>query len=148
MRLKVWEPFRGFKPFYSDVDRLINEFGRGFHSGEATDEASWSPKVDIYETENTYVLNAELPGLKKKEIKIDLNDNTLTLNGEKKFEEKVDKENYVRVERSYGSFTRSFVLSDNVNAENITASYKDGVLKVTLPKKEEAKPKEIKVEIN
>jgi len=124
MRLKVWEPFRGFKPFYNDVDRLINEFGRGFHSGEATDEASWSPKVDIYETENSYVLNAELPGLKKEEIKIDLNDNTLTLNGEKKFEEKVEKENYVRVERSYGSFTRSFVLSDNVNAENITASYK------------------------
>ena len=148
MRLKVWETFRGFKPFYSDVDRLINEFGRGLHPGEATDEASWSPKVDIYETENSYVLNAELPGLKKKEIKIDLNDNTLTLNGEKKFEDKVEKENYVRVERSYGSFTRSFVLSDNVNAENITASYKDGVLKVTLPKKEEAKPKEIKVEIN
>ena len=92
MRLKVWEPFRGFKPFYSDVDRLINEFGRGLHPGEATDEASWSPKVDIYETENIYVLNAELPGLKKKEIKIDLNDNTLTLNGEKKFEEKVEKE--------------------------------------------------------
>ncbi len=80
-------------------------------------------------------MNAELPGLKKKEIKIDLNDNTLTLNGEKKFEEKVEKENYVRVERSYGSFTRSFVLSDNVNAENITASYKDGVLKGDSPKK-------------
>jgi len=148
MRLKVWEPFRGFKPFYRDVDRLINEFGGGLHSAEGLDEATWSPKVDIYETKESYVLNAELPGLKKEEIQIDLNDNTLTLKGEKKFEEKVEKENYVRVERSYGSFARNFVLSDNVNPENITASYKDGVLEVTLPKKEEAKPKEIKVEIN
>jgi len=148
MRLKVWEPFREFRPFYKDVDRLANEFGLSAQSAERTDDASMSPKVDIYETENSYVLNAELPGLKKEDIKIDLNDNTLTLKGEKKFEEKVEKENYVRVERSYGNFTRSFVLSDNVNADNITASYKDGVLEVTLPKKEEAKPKEIKVEIN
>jgi len=148
MRLKVWEPFREFRPFYKDVDRLANEFGLSAQSAERTDDASMSTKVDIYETENSYVLNAELPGLKKEDIKIDLNDNTLTLKGEKKFEEKVEKENYVRVERSYGNFTRSFVLSDNVNADNITASYKDGVLEVTLPKKEEAKPKEIKVEIN
>jgi len=148
MRLKVWEPFREFRPFYRNVDRLANEYGFSAQSAERPNEATLSPKVDIYETENSYVLNAELPGLKKEDIKIDLNDNTLTLKGEKKFEEKVEKENYVRVECSYGSFTRSFVLSDNVNAENITASYNDGVLKVTLPKKEEAKPKEIKVEIN
>ena len=148
MRLKVWEPYRRFKPFYSDVDRLINEFGCGRRQTEELNEAAWSPRVDIYETENSYVLNAELPGLKKEEIQIDLNNNTLTLKGEKKFEEKVEKENYVRVERSYGSFTRSFALSDNANPESITANYKDGVLEVTLPKKEEAKPKEIKVEIN
>ncbi|MCK5391984.1 MAG: Hsp20/alpha crystallin family protein [Deltaproteobacteria bacterium] len=148
MRLKVWEPFREFKPFYRDVDRLINEFGRGHQLTEGPEKETWSPKVDIYETEGSYVLNAELPGLKKEEIKIDLNDNTLTLKGERKFEEKVEKENYVRIESSYGSFARSFVLSDKVNGENITANYKDGVLEVTLPKKEEAKPKEIKVEIN
>ncbi len=147
MRLKVWEPFREFKPFYRNVDRLNNEFGKGYY-GEATGEETWSPKVDIYETDGSFVLNAELPGLKKEEIKIDLNDNTLTLKGEKKFEEKVEKESYVRVESSYGSFARSFTLSDNVNTENITANYKDGVLEVTLPKKEEVKPKEIKVEIN
>lgn len=146
MRLKVWEPLRGFKPFYRDVDRLINEFG--FEPQEAIEQATWSPKVDVYETEESYVLKAELPGLKKEEIQIDLNDNTLTLKGEKKFDEKVEKENYVRVESSYGAFVRSFTLSDNVNAENISANYKDGILEVTLPKKEEAKPKEIKVEIN
>ncbi len=120
MRLKVWEPLRGFKPFYRDADRLINEFG--FEPQEAIEQATWSPKVDIYETEGSYVLNAELPGLKKEEIQIDLNDNTLTLKGEKKFDEKVEKENYVRIESSYGAFVRSFTLSENVNAENITAN--------------------------
>jgi HSP20 family protein len=148
MRLKVWEPQRRFRPFYRDTDKFFNEFGWGQEQTEGLDEASWAPKVDIYETKDNYVLNAELPGLKKEDISIDLNDNTLTLKGERKFEEKVEKDNYVRVERSYGSFTRSFVLSDNVNAESVTANYKDGMLEVTLPKKEEAKPKEIKVEIN
>lgn len=148
MRLKVWEPRRRFRPFYRDVDNFFNEFGWGPEQSEELDEATWSPKVDIYETKESYVINAELPGLNKEDISIDLNDNTLTLKGERKFEEKVEKDNYVRVERSYGSFARSFVLSDNVNPEGVTANYKDGVLVVTLPKKEEAKPKEIKVEIN
>lgn len=148
MRLKVWEPHRRFRPLYNNVDRFFNEFGWGLQPAEELNEGSWTPNVDIYETEQSYVLNAELPGLSKEEINIDVNDNTLTLKGEKKFEEKVEKENYVRVERSYGSFSRSFTLSDDVNAEAITASYNQGVLELTLPKKEEAKPKEIKVEIN
>ena len=148
MRLKVWEPHRGFRPFHRDFGRFVNEFGWGPEQTEELNEANWSPKVDIYETQENYVLNAELPGLKKEDISIDLNDNTLTLKGERKFEEKVEKDNYVRVERSYGTFARSFVLSDNVNPEGIKANYKEGVLEVTLPKKEEAKPKEIKVEIN
>ncbi len=148
MRLKVWEPHRGFRPFHNNVDRFINEFGWGLQPAEGLDDATWTPKVDIYETENSYVLNAELPGLTKEEINIDVNDNTLTLKGEKKFEEKVQKDSYVRVERSYGNFARSFVLSDDVDTEGITANYKEGVLELTLPKKEEAKPKEIKVEIN
>ncbi len=149
MRLKVWEPRRGFRPFYNNVDRFINEFGYwGLQTAEGTDDITWTPKVDIYETDKAYVLNAELPGLTKDQIDIDVNDNTLTLKGEKKFEEKVEKDNYVRVERSYGNFSRSFVLSDDVDTEGITANYKEGVLEVTLPKKEEAQAKEIKVEIN
>lgn len=148
MRLKVWEPHRGFRPFQRNIGRFFNEFDYGLQSAEGLDEATWTPKVDIYETENSYVLNAELPGLTKEEINIDVNDNTLTLKGEKKFEEKVEKDNYVRVERNYGNFARSFVLSDDVNPERISASYKEGVLELTLPKKEEAKPKEIKVQIN
>lgn len=148
MRLKVWEPRRGFRPFSRDFDRFFTDFGWGLQPAEELDDAAWAPKVDIYETENAYVLNAELPGLTKDQIDIDINDNTLTLKGEKKFEEKVEKDNYVRIERSYGNFSRSFALSDDVNPEGITANYKEGVLEVTLPKKEEAKPKEIKVEIN
>ncbi len=148
MRLKVWEPRRGFRPFYNNVDRFINEFGWGLQPAEELGDATWTPKVDIYETENAYVLNAELAGLTKDQIDIDINDGTLTIKGEKKFEEKVEKDNYVRVERSYGNFSRSFVLSDDVAPEGITANYKEGVLEVTLPKKEEAQSKEIKVEIN
>jgi len=148
MRLKVWEPHRSFRPFQRNVGRFFNEFDWGHQDAEGLDDTTWTPKVDIYETDNSYVLNAELPGLTKEEINIDVNDNTLTLKGEKKFEEKVEKDNYVRVERHYGSFSRSFVLSEDVNPEAIKASYKEGVLELTLPKKEEAKPKEIKVEIN
>ncbi len=148
MRLKVWEPHRRFRPFYNNIDRFVNEFGWGLQPAEGLDDATWTPKVDIYETDSSYVLNAELPGLTKEDISIDINDSTLTLKGERKFEEKVEKDNYVRVERSYGSFSRSFVLSDDVAPDGITANYKEGVLEVTLPKKEEAKPKDIKVEIN
>lgn len=145
MRLKVWEPNRGFRPIHRDFERF---FGWDPEQTEELNEANWSPKVDIYETQDNYVINAELPGLTKDQINIDVNDNTLTIKGEKKFEEKVEKDNYVRVERSYGTFSRSFVLSDNVNTEGITANYKEGILELTLPKKEEAKPKEIKVQIN
>ena len=137
MRLRVWEPFRRVAPFYADFDKLANEA-----------EGTWHPSVDISENENAFVLKAELPGVNREDINIDINHKTLTLKGEKKFEEKTEKENYVRVERSYGSFSRTFALSDKVDTENVKASYKDGVLEVTLPKKEEAKPREIKVEVN
>ena len=144
MRVKVFEPFRSFKPFYGDFDRWFNEVAKG----SETKDAVWNPNVDVYETDNSYVLKADLPGINKEDINLDINNNTLTLKGEKKFEEKVEKDKYLRIERRYGSFSRSFTLSDKVDKENISANYKDGVLEVTLPKKEEAKPKEIKVEVN
>ncbi|HEX3037252.1 MAG TPA: Hsp20/alpha crystallin family protein, partial [Thermodesulfobacteriota bacterium] len=106
---------------------------------------SWVPAADIYETESGYVVKADFPGVKKENIQIDVHDGTLTLKAEKKFEEKESKDNYLRVERAYGSFVRSFRLPKNVDAEKIEAEYKDGVLEVTLPKKEEAKPKKIQV---
>lgn len=144
MRVKVFEPFRSFKPFYGDFDNWFNSVAKGSES----EGAAWNPSVDVYETENSYVLKADLPGIKKEDINLDVNNNTLTIKGDKKFEEKVEKDNYLRIERRYGSFSRSFTLSEKVDKENISANYKDGVLEVTLPKKEEAKPKEIKVEVN
>jgi len=145
MRLRVWEPFRHAAPFYADFDRWAEEAAKTLTQ---TAEGTWHPKVDVSENENAYVLKAELPGVNKEDIKIDINNNALTLKGEKKFEEKTEKENHVRVERSYGSFSRTFALSDKVDTENVKASYKDGVLEITLPKKEEAKPREVKVEVN
>ena len=144
MRIKVWEPFRTVRPFYGDFDKWFDHVS---NSG-SPEAGTWHPAVDVYETEDSYVLKADLPGVSKEDIKIDVNNNALTIKGEKKFEEKTEKENYMRVERSYGSFTRTFTLSEKVDSGNIKAAYKDGVLEVTLPKKEEAKPKEIKVEIN
>jgi len=148
MRVKVWEPFRSFRPFYGDFDKWFDEAANANSAAAVPASGTWHPAVDVYETEGAYVLKAELPGVGKEDIKIDVNNNTLTIKGEKKFEEKTEKENYMRVERSYGSFTRTFALSDKVDSGNIKAAFKDGVLEITLPKKEEAKPKEIKVEIN
>ena len=142
MRIKVREPFRSFRPFYGDFDKWFDQVANSPAAG------TWQPAVDVYETEDSYVLKADLPGVNKEDIKIDVNNNALTIKGEKKLEEKTEKDNYMRVERSYGSFTRTFTLSDKVDSGNIKAAYKDGVLELTLPKKEEAKPKEIKVEIN
>lgn len=148
MRIKVWEPFRSFRPSYGEFDRWFDEVANAYSAVKAPANGTWNPSVDVYETEDSYVLKAELPGVNKEDIKIDINNNTLTLKGEKKLEQKTEKDNYVRIERRYGSFMRTFALSDKVDSGNIKAGYKDGVLEITLPKKEEAKPKEIKVEVN
>jgi HSP20 family protein len=148
MRIKVWEPFRSFRPVYGEFDKWFDEIANAYSPVSAATDGTWHPNVDVYETEGSYVLKAELPGVNKEDIKIDISNKTLTLKGEKKFEEKTEKDKYVRIERSYGSFTRTFALSDKVDTENIKAAYRDGVLEITLPKKEEAKPKEIKVEVN
>ncbi len=148
--LSVWEPHRGFSTFSDRFNKMFAETARALstHGLEDLEKGSWAPSVDIYETEDSYKLSADLPGINRDDIQIDIKDNTLTIKGEKKFEDKVSKDNYVRVEREYGTFTRSFALSENVDPENIKANYKDGVLEVTLPKKEEAKPKQIKVTVN
>jgi HSP20 family protein len=107
----------------------------------------WTPAVDIAEKENEYEVNVELPGVSKDDVKITVESNVLTIRGEKKQEEKTTKNGYRRIERSYGSFQRSFRLPDTINAGKIDAVYKDGVLTVTLPKAEEAKPKQIEVKV-
>lgn len=148
--LRVLDPWKDFGSLQERINRIFDDTIRTLYPTdcEELEKGTWAPAVDIYETNDSFVVSADLPGLNKDEIQIDLKDNTLTLKGEKKFEEKVSKDNYIRVERSYGSFVRSFTLPQNVDPEKIKAKYKEGVLEVTIPKKEETKPKQIKVELS
>ena len=107
----------------------------------------WAPAVDIYETEQNLIVKADLPDIKPEELDIRVENNILTIRGQRQFEKKVNESNYLRVERSYGSFSRSFSLANTVNTEAIQAEYKNGVLTLTVPKREEAKPKQIKVRV-
>jgi HSP20 family protein len=126
MSLIKWDPFRGFNTAMSTT--------------------SWNPSVDIFETDNDVVVKAELPGMDPKSIDVRLENNVLLLKGERHFEKETKEENYHRIEREYGSFSRAFSLPMAVKEDNITAEYKDGILRVVLPKKEELKPKTIKIE--
>src|SRR5215475_304965 len=140
-----WEPFRGDTTLHDQFNRLFNDvFER---KGEETSLTAWAPAVDIFETEHELVVKADLPDVDPKDLDIRVENNVLTIRGERKFEKKVSEENYLRVERSYGAFARSFSLANTVNSENIKADYQNGVLTLTVPKREEAKPKQIKVNV-
>jgi HSP20 family protein len=142
-----WEPLRGLPTLHEQVNRLFNEtVFRG--NGEESALTTWAPSVDIYETPNELVVKADLPDVNEKDIDVRVENNLLTIRGERKFEKKISEDNYLRVERSYGSFSRSFTLSNTVNAEAIQAEYKNGVLTVKLPKREESKPRQVKVNVN
>ena len=143
--LNRWEPFRGAATLQEQVNRLFGNVLE--HAGEESSLTSWAPAVDIYETEHELVVKADLPDVDPKELDIRVENNLLTIRGERKFEKKVNDENYLRVERAYGSFSRSFSLANTVNSEAIKADYQNGVLTLTIPKREEAKPKQIKVNV-
>jgi HSP20 family protein len=129
-------------------DQVNKLFESTFHGqGENSAITSWSPAVDIFETENELVLKADLPGVNESQIDVRVENNMLTVRGERQFENKVKEDNYLRVERTYGSFSRSFGLPNTVNTEGITADYKNGVLTVQLPKRAETKPKQVKVNV-
>src|SRR5206468_11612098 len=143
--LTRWEPFRGVTSLQEQVNRLFNDaFER---QGEESSLTAWAPAVDIYETEHELVVKADLPDVDPKDLDIRVENNVLTIRGERKFEKKVNEENYLRVERAYGAFARSFSLANTVNSENIKADYQNGVLTLVIPKREEAKPKQIKVTV-
>lgn len=127
------------------VDRFFNDFWNESLSNWEHDSTVWSPRVDVKETKDAYEVLADLPGLDKKDINISLHDNVLTLKGERKYEEKKEDENRNYYERAYGSFCRSFRLPDKVQDKDIKAEYKDGVLRVTLHKAEDAKPRLIDI---
>ena len=140
-----FEPFRTHS-LQDQISRLFNEaFDR---SADESSITTWAPAVDIFETEQELVVKADLPDIKPEELDIRVENNILTIRGERKFEKKVNENNYLRVERSYGSFSRSFSLANTVNSEAIKAEYKNGVLTLTIPKREEAKPKQIKVNVD
>jgi HSP20 family protein len=142
--LNRWESLASTSGLESQVNRMFSEL---FSRSQESNLTAWAPAVDIFENEHELVVKADLPDVKPEELDIRVENNILTIRGERKFEKKVDEKNYLRVERSYGSFARSFSLANTVNSEAIKADYKDGVLTLTIPKREEAKPKQIKVNV-
>ena len=145
MNLMRWDPYREIA---SLQDRFNRAFGAGVARPEREDEmnlAAWAPPVDIAEEKDRILITAELPGFKEDQIEIQTENGMLTLRGERKFEKETDGRSYHRVERSYGQFVRSFSLPNNVDREKIKADFSDGLLRVELPKREDAKPRTIKI---
>jgi HSP20 family protein len=144
MNVIKYDPFRELRGLHDEMSRLIagvapnegNEFARG----------AWSPRVDIFEEKDNLIVEAELPGLNREDFDVSVENNILTLKGERKFEKKENTDNFHRVERSYGAFTRQFTLPQTVTAEGATADFENGVLRISLPKREETKAR--KIEIN
>ena len=143
MNVIKYDPFRELRGLHDEMSRLFsgvapsegNEFARG----------AWSPRVDIFEEKDNLIVEAELPGLSRDDFDISVENNVLTLKGERKFEKKTEGDNYHRVERSYGSFTRQFTLPQTVTADGATADFENGVLRVALPKREETKARKIEI---
>jgi HSP20 family protein len=150
MAIIRWEPFRELLTTQDRFNQLFNQtLSQAFGSeGQELGSRTWAPAVDIYENDHNLVINAELPGVDPKDVEVRVENNTLFIRGERKFEKSTNEGNYHRVERSYGSFSRSFTLPSTVSAENAQAEYKDGILTLKLAKREEAKPKTIKIEVS
>lgn len=150
MSIMRWRPGRELATIRDEMNRLFDEFFSGFPFPERRRglmEGEWAPTVDVAETDENIVVTAELPGVKQNDVEISVVNDVLTLKGEKKEEKEIKKENYHRIERSYGSFQRSITLPTGVQADKAKATYKDGVLTITIPKVEEAKPKSIKINV-
>ena len=145
MAIVRWDPFRDLNMLQDRMNRLFDDAGRPWRTDEPAATTSWSPSVDIFETEGEIVVKAELPGIDRKDIQLNLENNVLSLRGERKFQKETKDDNYHRIERSYGVFSRAFSIPATVDEERIRADYKDGVLKIVLPKKDQAKPKQIKI---
>jgi HSP20 family protein len=141
--LTRFEPFRELVNFQNQMNRIFQDYGRG--SDELLTSGTFVPPVDIYEDEHSINLKLEVPGIDEKDLDIKLENNTLTVRGERKFEKEEKEENFHRIERRYGAFARSFTLPNTVDPDSVQASYENGILKIALAKRAEAKPKQIKV---
>ena len=142
-----WDPFREFSTLQDRMNRLFRDSYGPEGREETLNNTSFAPPVDVYEDEHSVNLKIEVPGVDEKDIDVRIENNVLTVHGERKFEKEEKQENFRRVERQYGSFTRTFTLPTTVDAEKVSASYDKGILKIALPKKAEAKPKQIKVNV-
>jgi len=147
MAVVKWDPFRDLLSIQDRMNKLFEQSLSRSRTEEGIAASTWTPAVDIYETPETVVMKAELPGLSRDDIEIQIRDNTLTLKGERRFAKDVQQENYLRIERAYGAFQRSFTMPATIQRDNIRAVFLDGVLELTLPKAEEAKPKKIAIEV-
>uniref|UniRef100_A0A831U1V9 Hsp20/alpha crystallin family protein n=1 Tax=Geobacter metallireducens TaxID=28232 RepID=A0A831U1V9_GEOME len=146
MAIVKYSPFGDLRNLQEQMNRLL-DMAWSRESGEELREGVWQPPVDIFEDENGIVIKAELPGIDQKDIEVRIEDNTLTIRGERKHDQEVKKENYHRVERYYGSFQRSFSLPATIDRETVKAFCDKGILTITLPRREETKPKQIHVEV-
>ena len=147
MAIVRWDPFRDLISIQDRMNRLFEQTLARTREEEGIAASTWMPAVDIYETPDQVVMKAELPGLTREDIEINVRDNTLSLRGQRKFEKDVKEENYLRIERAYGSFQRSFTLPVTIQQDKIKAVFRDGVLEMSLPKAEEARPKQIKIDV-
>jgi HSP20 family protein len=145
--LSRWDPSREFVTLQNRMNRLFRDSYGPEGRDESLTTTAFAPPVDVYEDEHGVTLKIEVPGIDEKDIDVRIENNTLTVHGERKFEKEEKEENYRRVERQYGSFTRTFTLPNTVDQESVRADYDKGVLKITLAKKAEAKPKQIKVNV-
>ena len=149
MAIVRFDPFRDLAQMQDRINRIFGEAYRHSENDDVLKGGDWTPAVDIFETkEHEIVLRAELPGLKREDIDVRVENSTLTLKGQRKQEQEVSKESYHRVERSYGAFSRSFSLPSTVDTEKVSANFADGLLTVKLPTREEAKPRQIQVQVH
>jgi HSP20 family protein len=147
MALARWTPMRNLASFQDEMNRMFDQFFRGGSGEEAGWGArTWAPPVDLYETDDALVLKAELPGVSKDDVNVEVHQNTLILRGQRRHEAEVKEENYHRLERAYGTFQRSFMLPTTVDQEKVQATYHDGILELHLPKVEAAKPRRIAIQ--
>jgi HSP20 family protein len=147
MALVRWRPLGDFVDIRDEIDRLFDTFLPAKSEAEYPVTTAWVPRVDVAETDNEVVVTTELPGVERKDVKLSVEDNVLTIGGEKKQENETKEKNYHCVERRYGTFSRSFTLPTRIQADKVKATFKDGILTMKLPKAEEAKTKEIPIEI-
>lgn len=147
MPIVRWRPLSDYQNIRNEMDRRFKEFYRPA-AEDSEDVCDCYPLVDIKETKDDFIISAEVPGISKEDVKINISDDTLTIKGEKKEQKKEKDHNSLRIERSYGMFQRTFSLPTHVESEKVKAAYKDGVLTITLPKKEEVKPKEISISVS